>query len=137
MGLYLVVFDDENELDGVEIGLYKDFEHFRINVMNFVEDGKHASKCPTLMLHSDCDGIWNPSESALLKDELKLIESIFKSLQPIPIEEGWQQNIVDTYGLKMKTLFDCFFDVDGTPLIDRIMDLCELSISRNLDIVFQ
>ena len=66
MGLYLAIFDDDEEIEGVEIGLYSDFNYFRDIVANELEDGKAGSKYPTLNLHSDCDGTWSVEESIKL-----------------------------------------------------------------------
>lgn len=41
MGLYLCVFDDDIELEGVEVGVYEDFNFFRDAVTATVEHGTH------------------------------------------------------------------------------------------------
>jgi hypothetical protein len=41
MGLYLAVFDDEHELEGVEVGAYADFSTFQDAVVNNLE-GRHC-----------------------------------------------------------------------------------------------
>jgi len=46
MGLYLCVFDGDNELDGVEVGAYTDFHTFRSAVAAHVEAGVEGSRCP-------------------------------------------------------------------------------------------
>lgn len=58
MGLYLCVFDDDEELEGVEVGHYSDVEYFRDKITNCLEDGAAGSKYPTLIGHSDCDSEW-------------------------------------------------------------------------------
>jgi hypothetical protein len=55
MGLYLCVFQGDEELDGVDVGSYGDFNHFR-SVVAGLEDGPPGSKYPTLILHPDSDG---------------------------------------------------------------------------------
>jgi len=52
MGLYLCVFDGEEELDGVEVGFYADFGTFRNAVVRHLENGKAGSRFPTLIHHS-------------------------------------------------------------------------------------
>jgi len=137
MGLYLAVFDDGDELDGVEIGAYSDFGAFRNAVVNDLEGGLAGSRYPTLTLHSDCDGQWTPNEAAVLERELEIISSRFGELPPIPLSSDWQKQVAKTFGIRLKSLYDCFFDVDGEPLLDRLINLTKLSQNRNLPILFQ
>jgi len=37
----------------------------------------------------------------------------------------------------MNTLYDCFFDIDGEPLLERLINLTRLSQRRSLPILFQ
>jgi hypothetical protein len=137
MGLYLCIFDGDEELDGVEVGLYADFGTFRSAVAAHVEEGVEGSRCPTLMLHSDCDGQWLPEESVRLHIELIAIAERFMKLPPEPLGNGWKQEVAKAFGLRPSSLYDCFFDVDGEPLLDRLMKLVQLSVERNLPILFQ
>jgi hypothetical protein len=137
MGLYLCIFDGDDELDGVEVGSYADFGTFRSAVTTHVEGGVEGSRCPTLILHSDCDGEWPPEESALLQVELTVITQKFMELPPEPLGDGWKPEVAKNFGLHPSNLYDCFFDVDGEPLLDRLMGLAQLSVERNLPIVFQ
>lgn len=137
MGLYLCIFDGDDELDGVEVGSYADFGTFRTTVATHVEGSVVGSRCPTLMLHSDCDGEWSPEESAKLQAELAAITEVFMELPPEPLGDGWRPEVAKTFGLRPANLYDCFFDVDGEPLLDRLMGLAQLSVERNLPIVFQ
>ena len=136
MGLYLVVFDDEIELDGVEVGTYSDFGAFRHAVAN-LEDGVPGSLFPTLLLHEDCDGQWTPHEAARLEGELQTISARFRELPPIPLDGTWKQEVAKTDGLQIESLYDCFFDVDGEPLLERLINLTKLSQARSLPILFQ
>ena len=136
MGLYLCIFDGEDELDGVEVGSYADFGTFRTAVATHVEGGAGGSRCPTLMLHSDCDGQWSPEEAVLLRAELATIAETFRGLPPEPLV-GWKSEAAKMLGLHPANLYDCFFDVDGELLLDRLMGLTQLSAERNLPIVFQ
>ncbi len=70
MGLYLAVFDDDEELEGVEVGSYDDFSWFRNTIVDRLEEGVAGSRFPTLIKHSHCDGQWSPSEAVALKVEL-------------------------------------------------------------------
>ncbi|ANM10585.1 MULTISPECIES: Imm70 family immunity protein [unclassified Rhizobium] len=137
MGLYLCIFDDDDELDGVEVGSYADFGTFRAAVATHVEGGVEGSRCPTLMLHSDCDGLWSPEESVLLRAEFATITDRFMTLPPVPLGGDWKSDVAKTFGLYPINLFDCFFDVDGEPLLDRLQGLTNISIERNLPILFQ
>jgi len=137
VGLYLAVFDDGDELDGVEIVGYSDFSAFRNAVVNNLEGSVAGSRFPTLILHSDCDGQWTPNEAAVLEHELEIISSRFRKLPPTPLNSDWQKQVAKTLGLQLNSLYDCFFDVDGEPLLDRLIKLAKLSQARSLPILFQ
>jgi len=137
MGLYLAIFNDDTELDGVEIGSYADFSTFRNNVVRHLESGDAGSQCPTLILHSDCDCQWTPEEATKLEKELELIAVRFKELPPIPLNSEWQRQVAKTFGIKLQSLYDCFFDIDGEPLVERLISLARLSRKNNLPILFQ
>lgn len=137
MGLYLAVFDGDEELDGVEVGSYADFGTFRSAVATHVEKGVAGSRCPTLMEHSDCDGQWSPEEAALLQAELSMIAESFLERPPEPLGDGWKPEVARLFELRPNSLYDCFFDVDGEPLVDRLMGLAQLSMQQNLPILFQ
>lgn len=137
MGLYLAIFDGDEELDGVEVGSYADFATFRSAVATHVEGGVAGSRCPTLMDHSDCDGLWSPEESALLQSELAMIVQAFMELPPEPLGDGWKLEVAKMFGLRPANLYESFFDVDGEPLLDRFMGLAQISVEQNLPILFQ
>ena len=136
-GLYLAVFDDDDELDGVEIGTYSDFSAFRNAVVKNLENDVAGSKYPTLILHSDCDGVWTPSEAALLEAELEVISQRFRELSPIPLSADWKEEVARILAIEPKSLYDCFFDVDGESLLERLLGLVRLSQAKNLPILFQ
>jgi hypothetical protein len=137
MGLYLCIFDSEEEIDGVDVGPYADFNAFRDCIVRELEGGHAGSKFPKLNLHSDCDGQWSPAEAAELEKELVNISEEFRQRPPIPIKSDWQKQVVKTFGLRINNLYDSFFDVDGEPLLDRLIGLARLSQKRNLAILFQ
>ncbi|MBP1859709.1 Imm70 family immunity protein [Rhizobium herbae] len=137
MGLYLAIFDGDEELDGVEVGAYSDFAVFRDAVVNLVEAGLAGSRCPTLINHSDCDGQWTPNEAIRLEIELLAISERFRQLPAQPLDGEWKPKIAKMFGLMPANLYDCFFDVDGEPLLERLLALTKLSEKRNLPIVFQ
>ncbi|GAA4222136.1 hypothetical protein GCM10022253_29910 [Sphingomonas endophytica] len=137
MGLYLAIFDGDEEIDGVEVGSYADFATFRSAVSTHVEGGVAGSRCPTLMNHSDCDGLWSPEESALLQSELVLIAKRFMELPPEPLGDGWKTGVAKMFGIRPASLYESFFDIDGEPLLDRLMGLARISVERKLPILFQ
>ena len=136
MGLYLAIFDDQEEIDGVEVGSYDDFAFFRDAVVSNVEGGVAGVRCPTLILHSDCDGEWTPEEAVALEVELEIIAQRFVSLPPVSLDD-WKVEVAKAFGIKPACLADCFFDVDGEPLLERLIGLARLSVDRNLPILFQ
>lgn len=137
MGLYLCIFEGDEEVEGLEIGSYDDFGTFRDTIRDRLEGGNAGSRFPVLMTHSDCDGTWSPVEASALHAELVAIARELSSLSPIPARDGWQQSVVRTLGLSPANLAECFFDVDGEPLLDRLLGLCKCSIERGLPILFQ
>jgi len=137
MGLYLCIFDGEEELDGVDAGLYADFGYFRDTVCRELEGKIPGSRFPTLNLHSDCDGQWSPEEARELLKELAVIEADFRCLPPCPLMSEWQRNVAKKFGLRPRTFHDCFFDVDGELLLSRLVKLAKLSGERSLPILFQ
>lgn len=138
MGLYLAVFDGEEELEGVEVGSYADFGAFRDAVVERLEGGAAGSRFPTLILHSDCDGGWSTEESARLQVELEEIADEFRRLPPLELEAGsWQSEVAKSFGIRPANLYDSFFDVDGEPLIDRLLGLIGVARRHGRDILFQ
>ena|SRR5215813_14142894 len=137
MGLYLGIFDEDEEIDGVEIGPYSDFNAFRDCVTRELEDGHAGSKFPALILHSDNEGQWSPREAAQLEKELTVIGEEFRRRPPIALGSVWQKQAVERRGLHINRLYDCFFDVDGNPLLERLIGLARLSQQRNQPILFQ
>jgi len=137
MGLYLYIPDGDDELDGVDVGGYADFGAFRDAATAVAENGVPGSVCPVLINHSDCDGEWTPEDSAALLKELQIIETRFRDAPPIELNSDWKKDVARKRGLKLTTLYDCFFDVDGQPLVARIQGLAQLSIVHNLAIRFQ
>ena len=137
MGLYLCVMDGEDELDGVDVGAYSDFAHFRDTVTQVIEGGTRGAKFPILMFHSDCDGGWKGPECELLESELLAITFALKGLPVMPFPAVWQQKISKQLGLQPENLYDCFIDVDGEPLLERLIGLVKSAQRHELPIVFQ
>ena len=137
MGLYLCVFDESDEIDGVDVGSYADYGRFVDAVVAHFEKGKRGSGCPIITMHSDSDGQWTPEECSRLDRDLQEIERVFSSLPARPISEGWQVQVTKTFGIKPKTLAECFFDIDGEPLIGRLRGLCQMAVDKRIPILFQ
>jgi hypothetical protein len=137
MGLYLCVFDGDEELDGVEIGSYGDFAFFRDAVAKHLEGDQYGSRFPTLLMHSDSEGEWPPDQAVVLEKELLLIAKESKSLPPVAWPPGWQEDVARQLGLRPANLYDCFIDIDGEPLIERLVDLTKLSQRSRQPILFQ
>lgn len=137
MGLYLCVFDGEDELEGVEVGSYADFGSFRDTVAMTVENGETGSVCPVLNLHSDSDGEWTSSESEELLLELANIEAAFKKSPPVEFNSQWKHEVAVKFGISIRTLHDCFFDIDGESLIERLSGLAKVSVKSGQPIIFQ
>jgi len=137
MGLYLCIFDGEDELEGVEVGRYSDFAYFRSTVTELLEEGESASRFPTLINHSDCDGEWSPDECVSLKVELSMISAELRQLPARQFASEWQNEVAATFGLEPSSLYDSFIDVDGEPLLERLIQLCDIAIQKQRPILFQ
>jgi hypothetical protein len=138
MGLYLCIFDDrDEELEGVEIGSYTDFDFLRNAVITTVENGVAGSVCPTLQNHADNDGEWTSEESKQLLVELEHIEAEMNKFPPVELNSEWKTQVAKLLGLTPKTLAECFFDVDGEPLFARLKKLAIVSIESGHSILFQ
>jgi hypothetical protein len=140
MGLYLCVFADpatDEELEGVEVGGYDDFNRFRETVAEHLEPSGWGSRFPVLMQHPDSDGAWTPAEAVGLEQELLAIRDGLARLAPVPFAAGWQQELARQVGLRPASLLECFIDVDGEPLVERLIELAGIARSQDRDISFQ
>jgi hypothetical protein len=135
--LYLCIFDGDEEVEGIEVGGYSDFADFRDLVSAHVARGTFKAGFPVLMEHSDCDGEWSPEEARMLASELATIARAFAGLPPVELPDTWKRVTAAEIGLEPDNLYECLFDVDGEPLLDRLHALCQISIERNLPILFQ
>jgi hypothetical protein len=113
MGLYLCVFEGDEELDGLEIGSYADFNFLRDTIIAVVEDGRFATRCPVFVTHSDSDGEWTPEQASQLLAELDFVEKRFSNAPPVGFNSEWKKGVARAYGIAPQCLLDCFFDVDG------------------------
>ncbi|NVJ27173.1 hypothetical protein HUW62_38760 [Myxococcus sp. AM011] len=137
MGLYLCIFKDDEELDGVEVGHYADFNEFRGCVTRELEAGKLGSRFPTLIMHSDCDGEWSVSDCERLRDELAVIAMELSMRPVVDFTSEWQRIVAKSIGLRPRNAFESFIDVDGEFLIERLRGLAEFAIRHQAPILFQ
>lgn len=138
MGLYLTIFDDnDEELDGVEVGSYLDYDLFIQSVIKYVENDKQGSVCPVLTLHHDSDGEWNSTDAVELLAELQKIKEIFKQTALVKHNAPWVAHVMKEIGLMPSNAYESFIDVDGEFLIDRLIELAGLSVRTQFPILFQ
>jgi len=137
MGLYLCIFDEDEDVHGVEIGAYSDFDALRSYVVRELEGGEAGSKFPKFILHSDCDGEWSVSDCQELSSELSQIAAALKTRHAISFPSDWQKNFAKSIGLVPQTAFESFIDVDGEFLVERLQGLVASALRRQLPILFQ
>jgi hypothetical protein len=137
MGLYLCIFKDDDEIDGVEIGAYSDFNVLREYIVQQLEDGQAGSRFPNFILHSDSDGEWSVSECIELNEEIKEIILLMRALPPVPFISEWQTKVARSIALRPENAMESFIDVDGEFLLQRMQHLINLAIQSRLPILFQ
>ena len=139
MGLYLAVFagDDDEELDGVEVGGYDDFHEFRVAVHQHLEEADWGYRYPILMNHEDARGVWTAEQARGLERELVEIREAFRGLPARHVEGGWQVAVATAAALRPSSLHESFFDIDGEFLLDRLIALAKLSDRTSQSIWFQ
>lgn len=136
MSLYLCVFRDEEELDGVEVGSYEDFERLRAFARGV--DGRIFRRFGTLRVNVSPTTTWSPRAAARLEKEVAALAEELRRRPPEPFPPGsWQAEVAAARGAPPATLYDCFFDVDGRPLVERLVALCRLSVENRQPILFQ
>ena len=139
MGLYLCVFGSEetdDDLDGIEVGTYDDFDTFREEIHRRLEAGQDwGARFPTLLQHSDCDGEWTVDECHALRTELAAIRTAFAAIDPPPYT-GWRVEAAEHAGHRPGNLAEHFIDVDAEILLDRMNDLAVLAIETGRPITF-
>lgn len=133
MGLYLCVFteDQEDELGACDVGHYSDFGCFRDTIARHM----NAAHFPVLMTHSDCDGEWPVEQLPALVEELETIAAKFRALPPEEPEGAFEHTA--EYRAGAKSLYDCFHEVNGEPLLEALIRLCKQGISSHRPITFQ
>ncbi len=89
------------------------------------------------MLHSDCDGEWSVEACGNLEKELETIKAELKQRPPKEFFAEWQKGLAKKLNLRPTNLDDCFIDVDGEPLLERLVGLMRLAQQRKLPVLFQ
>lgn len=140
VGLYLCVFQDDDsdhEIEGVDVGSYDDFHALRAEVAAICEGGVRGSRFPVLMNVADSGSVWTPEESERLCGELAQIAHEWKSQPPKSFGVGtWQAREAVRLGIRPVNLAEFYIDVDGEPLLDRLMALAQLSAESGRPIEF-
>lgn len=137
MGLYLCIFEKNEDIAGIDVGAYSDFGAFRGYITHELEGGRAGSCFPVLMLHSDCDGEWPVSKCEPLRNELLEISRAMMQRPPVPFPSEWQMNVAKSLSHVPRTAYECFLDVDGEYLIARLLELINIAIERKQPILFQ
>jgi hypothetical protein len=137
MGLYLCIFDEDEDVDGLEVGSYENFNVLRDYIVQELEAGCAGARFPTFVLHSDCDGEWSPAECELLQGELFEIVAALKQRAPVKFVSDWQKSVAKSIGLNPQNAFESFIDVDGEFLLERLQSLISNALKRRLPILFQ
>ena len=136
MGLCLHVFgpaagdDDPEEIAECDVGHYSDFGCFRDTIARHLD----ASRFPTLMEHSDCDGEWSLAEIPILERELLEIGAAFEQLSPEEPQGAF--DAAAEYREGAKSLYDCFHEVNGENLFKAILELCSVARQHKRPITF-
>ncbi|MGD1031003.1 MAG: Imm70 family immunity protein [Opitutaceae bacterium] len=137
MSLYLCVFVSGAEAEGIDAGSYSDFNRLRHYIVGALEDGKTGARFPNLILHSDCDGVWSPKDCTGLRDELAQIIDFMRERPAERFPPGWQDALARMLRLEPRNALESFIDVDGAPLLLRLLDLVEIALSAGEPILFQ
>jgi Immunity protein 70 len=137
VGLYLCIFDGDEEVDGVDVGAYADFGALRDYVVRELESGKAGSTFPTFILHSDCDGEWSVADCEELRNEIAQIVAALKGRPAIAFTSDWQKSVAKSTGLTPQSAFESFIDVDGEFLLERLQSLIDIALKGRFPILFQ
>lgn len=137
MGLCLYVLGSDpgeaqepEEIAECNVGHYSDFACFRNTIARYLD----ATRYPTLMDHSDCDGEWALAEIPALERELREIGDAFRGLPPEEPFGAFEHTA--EHRDAAESLYDCFHDVDGENLFEVLLDLCAVARSHSRPITF-
>jgi hypothetical protein len=136
VGLYLCIFDGDEDINGVEVGSYADFGALRDYIVRELEL-QAGARFPTFILHSDCDGEWSVADCQKLQVELDEISVALKGRPATAFSSDWQRVVAKSIGLKPQNAFESFIDGDGEFLLERLQNLVKDALARRLPILFQ
>jgi hypothetical protein len=136
MSLYLCIFSGEDEVAGVEVGTYAEFNALRQAVAE-LEGGVPGARFPVLMLHADCEGAWSGPECAALESELATIVRELRGRPARPFASAAQAASAARRDLVPRHAGECFLDVDGAFLLDGLQQLVARARQTAQPILFQ
>ncbi len=138
-GLYLAVLDTTWEIDygGIEVGRWVQFEKYRGAIHRRLEKRllrrrPVGHRFPLFLTRRS--GGWSPEELPALQAELRTIleEAARKPADPL---------IVPEYAARVRSRFralhHCFVDTQVEPLLEKLLALCEVGVSKQLPVVMQ
>lgn len=138
-GLYLCVMDRDLEIDygGIEVGPWTVFEGYRAAINRRLERG-FLRKRPVgfrfpLFLKREAGG-WGTEELPALKAEL---ETILEEASRKPADPGIVPEYASRVRSRFRSLHHCFVDTQVEPLLEKIVALCELGMTKGLPLVMQ
>jgi hypothetical protein len=79
---------------------------------------------------------WTAMEAGQLEVELLSVADELSRLPRIELQ-GSSKAAAEEFSLVPQSLYECFLDVDGEPLVDRILDVVRASMLSDQPILFQ
>ncbi|GGD12836.1 Imm70 family immunity protein [Halopseudomonas salina] len=131
MSLYLAVFtQDDEEIDGFQVGTYHDYGKF----IDSIKENVDPKNCKLLINHHDSDGYWTPQECENLIEELTYIKKVLAKLPPQKIEYDWSRQTPYEPGNNLNASLQ---NIDGEPMTDALVSLCQVAVENNAKLYFQ
>lgn len=131
------MFVGDEDVAGIDVGSYSDFNALREYVATTLEHGKPGSRFPVFVLHSDSEGSWRSEELPALRAELKTIVSEMERQPPLPFASPWQDELAAELGIRATNACQSFIDVDGELLLHRLLELICVAEESHSEIRFQ
>jgi len=131
MSLYFAVFtENDEELNGFQVGTYHDYGKF----IETVKENIESNFCSVLINHHDSDGCWSAQECKVLIKELSHIKNELAKLPPNRIDYDWAKQNAYELGDSLNSSLQ---NVDGEPMANALLSLCELAVKNNAKLYFQ
>ena len=131
MGVRLSVRDGGGELGAVETATEDDFMYFRDSVTAALEPNGYGTRFPTFM--QKFFSSWEAGEVAALERELKELHAAMRQLPPNPADGNWSSKLAGS-GRGPETLAEVFVDIDGAPLVERLIALAALARKKGVGV---